>query len=95
MRTEDFKIIDSIDEIIDCDTRYAHSSKPNKYISIDMDYDGTFSIYGMVCGDHATAITREGNWNYVKEWKTFNGAKKALKLYAEKSEWGMSHWINK
>ncbi len=83
-------VINSIDEIIEADVRYAHFSKPDKYISIDKEFDGTFTIYGYICGDTPTAVTTSGNMCQV--WKTFNGAKRALKLFAKKSYWGMAHW---
>ncbi len=83
-------VITSIDEIKEADVRYAHTSKPNKYISIDKEPDGTFTVYGYISGDHPTAVTVSGNM--CKEWITFEGAKRSLKQFAKNGQWGMSHW---
>lgn len=65
------KLIESLDEVKEWDVRYAHVSSPSKWIMIELEPEGTFSVYGYISGDHPTYITR--NINYVKEWKTFKG----------------------
>lgn len=83
-------VINSIDEIEQVGLDYAHASKPEKHISINKNNDGTFYIHGYVSGQMPSAITASGN--YIKEWKTFAGAKRSLKQFAKTGAWGMSHW---
>jgi hypothetical protein len=90
MKNSDIQIINSIDEIVQCDVKYAHKSKPRKYICIDKDGEKEYCIFGYICGDQPTAATE--NANRVKYWKTFNGVKRALKKYSQTGEWGMRHW---
>jgi len=88
------KIVNSIEEITEVNVQYAHISKPSKWISIDDDNDGTFSVYGMVSGDMPTSITGS-NCNMVKSWKTLKGVKNYLVKCSENGSWGMNHWIIK
>jgi len=90
----DIIIVDSIDEITQCDVKYAHSSKPSKWIQIDKDGEKEFCVFGFVCGNQPTSITTS-NWNQVKDWKTFNGVIRSLKKYSEEHNWGLSHWSKK
>ena len=84
---EEIKLINSLDEITEYDTRYAHVNYPNKWIEIELEPEGTFSVYGFVSGDQPTCIT---NGQYVKEWKTFKGALSYLKKCSIDGGWGMS-----
>lgn len=90
MKNLEIKIVNSIDEITQHDVKYAHVSHPSKYISIDKDGDKEYCIHGMICGDQPTVVTE--NANRVKIWKSFNGAKRALKSYSKKGYWGTRHW---
>lgn len=87
----EIKIVNSIAEITEVNLKYAHFNKPDKWIAIDDDNDGTFSIYGMVSGDMPTSVTGS-NWNTVKFWKTFKGVKRYLTKCSENGSWGMRHW---
>lgn len=84
-------IVNSIEEITEYDKKYAHASKPFKWIQIEKEPDGTFTVYGMVSGSFPTSITGS-NSNYIKHWKTFNGVKRYLTLCLKSGEWGMGHW---
>jgi hypothetical protein len=85
----EIKVISSLDEITEVDVYYAHTSRPHKYIKLDLDTDGTISIYGKICGDHPTFVS---SGQYVKSWKSVRTAIKALKIYANDGSWGMGHW---
>ncbi len=87
----EIKVVNSIDEITEFDVKYAHVSKPRKWIQIDKDGEKEFCVYGLVSGDQSTSITTS-NWNEVKYWKTFSGVIRALKLYSKSGQWGMKHW---
>lgn len=84
-------IIDTISQITKWNTKYAHSSKPSKWIMIKSDSDKEFCLYGLISGNFLTYATAS-KWNEVKVWRTFNGAIKALNLFAENGSWGMRHW---
>lgn len=86
---KEIKLISSLDEIIEYDVKYAHVNSPNKYIQIDLEPEGTFSVF--VCGDQPTSIT---NGQYIKEWKTFTGVLRYLKKCSEKGHWGMYRFKN-
>lgn len=88
---DEIRIINSIEEITEFDVKYAHISKPHRWIRVDKDGEQEFCVYGMVSGDQSTAITTS-NWNKVKIWKTFNGVMRALKNYIKIGSWGMKHW---
>lgn len=90
---EEIILVNSIDEITKTDTKYAHVSKPKRWITIDKDAEKEYCVYGMVSGDQPTSITTS-NWNQVKVWKTFNGVLRGLKKYSTKNSWGMKHWNN-
>lgn len=92
MENLEIKIVNSVDEITQYNVKYAHASRPSKYISIDKDGDKEYCIFGMICGDQPTSVTESGNM--VKVWKTFNGAKRALKKYSQNGYWGTKHWNN-
>ena len=83
-------LISSIDEITQSDTRYAHISKPSKWIQINLEYDGEYTIFGMVFGDQPTAVSKSGFM--CRTWKTFKGAKNYLKICSKNGSWGMGHW---
>jgi hypothetical protein len=83
---KDIKLINSIDEITEYDVRYAHVNYPNKWIEIELEPEGTFSVYGHVSGDQPTSIT---NGQYVKEWKTFKGVLNYLRKCTLDDGWGM------
>lgn len=85
-----YELISSIDEITQPNIQYAHISKPSKWIRIDLESDGTYMIFGMVCGDHPTVITNGSNMCRI--WKTFKGAKNYLKICSNNGSWGMRHW---
>jgi hypothetical protein len=87
----DIKIVNSIEEIKEPNVKYAHISKPTKWIRIDEDGEKEFCVYGLVSGDNPTSITGS-NWNMVKVWRTFNGTIRALNNYSKNGAWGMSHW---
>lgn len=90
MENLEIKIVNSVDEITQYNVKYAHASRPSKYISIDKDGDKEYCIHGMICGDQPTVVTE--NANRVKNWKSFNGALRALKTYSHDNRWGMGHW---
>ena len=83
-------VISSLDEIDALNIKFAHPSKPNKWIRIEQDSATEFSVYGMVSGDSPTSVTTNGY--YVKTWKNLENVKKALKRFADNGDWGMSHW---
>lgn len=87
----DIKIVNSIEDIKEPNVKYAHISKPTKWIRIDEDGEKEFCVYGLVSGDMPTSITGSG-WNSVKVWRTFNGVVRSLIKYSETSLWGMHHW---
>ena len=89
---EEIIVINSIDEITEVGIRYAHSSKPLKWISIDKD-GNEYCLYGMISGDLPTFATGS-NWNQVKFWKKFNGVIKAIKIFSKNGSWGLRHWDN-
>jgi len=88
---EEIKVVNSIDEITDIRTKYAHISSPKKWIEIRKGSDGRFDIYGMICGSLPTWVA---NGVMVKSWKTFNGVIRALKGFSKSGAWGMRHWAN-
>jgi len=83
-------VVNSLDEITAVG-RYAHASKPSKYIQIDLD-DNMYNVFGFVSGQLPTSIAK--NNNYIKEWKTFKGVISYLKQCSISGAWGMSHWKN-
>lgn len=89
---KEIKLINNLDEITEYDVKYAHVNSPNKYIQIDLEPEGTFSVFGFVCGDQPTSIS---NGQYVKEWKTFAGVLRYLKKCSENGSWGMNRFKNK
>ena len=88
---KDIRLINSLDEITEYGVRYAHISHPIKYIEIELEPEGTFSVFGFVSGEEPTSIT---NGNYVKEWKTFQGVLRYLKKCSENGGWGMKKFKN-
>lgn len=84
---KEIKLISSLDEITEYNVRYAHVNYPSKWIEIELEPEGTFSVYGFVCGDQPTSIT---NGQYVKEWKTFKGVLRYLKHCSVDGGWGMN-----
>ncbi len=91
MDTNEIKVIKSIDEITEHGIKYAHESRPRKWIQIDKDGEKEFCVYGLISGDQPTSVTTS-NWNQVKVWKTFSGVVRTLKKYSQKGQWGMRHW---
>lgn len=87
----DIIIVNSIDEITKCNVKYAHASRPNRWIQVDKDSETEYCVYGMVTGEFPQSVTTS-NWQRVKVWKTFKGVIRALKLYSKDGSWGMRHW---
>lgn len=89
---KEIKLINSLDEITEYDVKYAHVNYPSQYITIDLEPEGTFSVFGFVSGDQPTCIS---SGQYAKEWKTFAGVLRYLKKCSESGSWGMHRFKNK
>lgn len=86
---KEVKLINSIDEITEYDVRYAHFNSPSKWIQIDLEPEGTFSVFGYISGDQPTSIT---TGQYVKEWKTFKGVLNYLRKCSKDGRWGIGRF---
>lgn len=84
---EKIVLINDVNEITEYNVKYAHTNYPKKWILIELEPEGTFSVSGFVSGDLPTFIT---NGEYVKEWKTFKGVVRFLKRCTEDGRWGMN-----
>jgi hypothetical protein len=92
----DYKVIKSVDEITEEDVfnRTKFSTEYNKFyfFEIEKDTDGSYYLYGHVCGDMPTTVCKG---TYVQSWKTLNNVKRAIKNFAKKGSWGFFKWFPK
>jgi hypothetical protein len=96
---EQYKIIKNVEEITenDVDNRMKFTTQfySYKYFGIDKNSDEGgqiigYSIYGLIVGDMPTSVC---TGDFVKNWKTFNGVKNAIKRFAKQRCWGFHRWF--